>query len=51
VCRHLAPIHAATPIGITVDVAEIDPAASFKQNNMREIIRVRQERAASRAAE
>ena len=51
VCRHLAPIFAATPIGITVDVAEIDPAASFKQNNMREIIRVRQERAASRAAE
>ncbi len=44
VCAHLAPIYASTPIGITVDVAEIDPAASFKKNNMREIIKARQER-------
>jgi 5-carboxymethyl-2-hydroxymuconate isomerase len=50
VCEHLAPIYAATPIGITVDVAEIDPVASFKKNNMREIIKARQERQAARAA-
>jgi 5-carboxymethyl-2-hydroxymuconate isomerase len=50
VCEHLAPIYATTPIGITVDVAEIDPVATFKKNNMRDIIKARQERSAARAA-
>jgi len=29
VCAHLAPVYATTPMGITLDVAEIDPAAAF----------------------
>jgi 5-carboxymethyl-2-hydroxymuconate isomerase len=51
VCDYLAPIYATTPIGITVDVAEIDPVATFKKNNMRDIIKARQERETPRAAE
>ena len=47
VCAHLAPVYATTPLGITLDVAEIDAAASFKQNNMHAIVKARQEKAAS----
>jgi 5-carboxymethyl-2-hydroxymuconate isomerase len=44
VCAHLQPIFATTPIGITLDVAEIDPAATFKQNNMHAIVKARRQR-------
>ena len=43
VCAHLAPIVATTPLGITLDVVEIDPTASFKQNNMHAIVKARAE--------
>jgi 5-carboxymethyl-2-hydroxymuconate isomerase len=42
--EHLAPIYANTPLGITLDVAEIDPIATFKQNNMHAIVKARRER-------
>lgn len=45
VCEHLAPIFADTPLGITLDVAEIDPNASFKRNNMHSIVKARREKA------
>jgi len=45
VCQHLAPIFADTPLGITLDVAEIDPIASFKRNNMHSIVKARREKA------
>ncbi|MFI5013823.1 MAG: 5-carboxymethyl-2-hydroxymuconate Delta-isomerase [Hyphomicrobiales bacterium] len=48
VCAHLAPIYATTPLGITLDVAEIDPTATFKQNNMHAIVKARQEREAGK---
>ena len=48
VCAHLQPIFATTPIGVTLDVAEIDPAATFKQNNMHAIVKARREKTASR---
>jgi 5-carboxymethyl-2-hydroxymuconate isomerase len=47
VCAHLAPVYATTPMGITLDVAEIDPAATFKQNNMHAIVKARKEKAAA----
>jgi 5-carboxymethyl-2-hydroxymuconate isomerase len=46
VCAHLAPVYAATPMGITLDVAEIDPSATFRQNNMHAIVKARQDRTA-----
>ena len=49
VCAHLAPVYATTPMGITLDVAEIDPAAAFKQNNMHAIVKARKEKAAPQA--
>ncbi|MBV9566636.1 MAG: 5-carboxymethyl-2-hydroxymuconate Delta-isomerase [Hyphomicrobiales bacterium] len=45
ICAHLKPIMATTPIGITLDVAEIDKAATFKQNNMHGIVKARREKA------
>jgi 5-carboxymethyl-2-hydroxymuconate isomerase len=45
VCELLAPIFADTPLGITLDVAEIDPIASFKRNNMHAIVKARREKA------
>jgi 5-carboxymethyl-2-hydroxymuconate isomerase len=47
VCEHLAPVYADTPLGITLDVAEIDPTASFKRNNMHAIVKARREKAKS----
>ncbi|MBV9588037.1 MAG: 5-carboxymethyl-2-hydroxymuconate isomerase [Hyphomicrobiales bacterium] len=47
ICEHLRPIIATTPIGITLDVAEIDKAATFKQNNMHSIVRARREKTIS----
>ena len=47
VCAHLAPIYASTPLGISLDVAEIDPTATFKQNNMHAITKARQQLAAT----
>jgi 5-carboxymethyl-2-hydroxymuconate isomerase len=48
VCAHLAPVYASTPLGITLDVAEIDPSASFKQNNMHAIVKARQQKGAGK---
>jgi 5-carboxymethyl-2-hydroxymuconate isomerase len=45
VCAHLAPVYAATPMGITLDVAEIDPSATFRQNNMHAIVKARKDKA------
>jgi 5-carboxymethyl-2-hydroxymuconate isomerase len=44
VCAHLAPVYATTPMGITLDVAEIDPTAAFKQNNMHALVKARAEK-------
>ncbi|SDR19992.1 5-carboxymethyl-2-hydroxymuconate isomerase [Rhizobiales bacterium GAS113] len=47
VCAHLSCVYATTPMGITLDVAEIDPSATFKQNNMHAIVKARKEKAAA----
>ncbi|HLT02509.1 MAG TPA: 5-carboxymethyl-2-hydroxymuconate Delta-isomerase [Geminicoccaceae bacterium] len=40
-CAHLAPRFAAGPLGITLEVVEIDPALSFKRNNLHDYVRQR----------
>ena len=40
-CAHLAPRFDAGPLGITLEVVEIDPALSFKKNNLHEYVRQR----------
>jgi 5-carboxymethyl-2-hydroxymuconate isomerase len=35
VCKYLEPIFATTPIGITVEVQEIDNTAAFRKNTLR----------------
>lgn len=33
-CRHLAPVFDTRPLGISIEMLEIDPALSFRQNNL-----------------
>jgi len=40
-CEHLAGIFADTPLAISLDVQEIDPAATFKKNNLHSIVKER----------
>lgn len=37
-CTALAPIYDAQPLGISLEVQEIDPDVSFKQNNLHEYV-------------
>ena len=41
-CEHLAPLYDAAPLGISFEVQEIDPALSFKRNNLHEYVAARQ---------
>ena len=41
VCNHLAGVYETTPIGISLEVQEIDPTASFKKNNLHAIVKQR----------
>lgn len=40
-CSHLAKIFECMPIAISLDVQEIDPAATFKKNNLHTIVKDR----------
>jgi 5-carboxymethyl-2-hydroxymuconate isomerase len=40
-CGHLAGVYETTPIGISLEVQEIDPTAAFKKNNLHAIVRQR----------
>jgi 5-carboxymethyl-2-hydroxymuconate isomerase len=44
VCKHLEGVFETTPLGISLDVAEISPVATFKKNNMHAIVKARRER-------
>lgn len=35
-CRHLGPTFAASPLGISLEMREIDPVLTFKKNNLHE---------------
>jgi 5-carboxymethyl-2-hydroxymuconate isomerase len=41
VCNDLAAAFESTPMGISVEVQEIDPTASFKKNNLHAIVKTR----------
>ncbi len=41
VCEVLQPAFEATPLGISLDVQEIDPELSFKQNNLHDYVKSR----------
>jgi 5-carboxymethyl-2-hydroxymuconate isomerase len=41
-CRHLAPLFAARPLGISLEMQEIDPVLTHKKNNLHEYVKRRQ---------
>jgi 5-carboxymethyl-2-hydroxymuconate isomerase len=40
-CSYMAKVYETTPIGLSLEVQEIDPTASFKKNNLHEIVKQR----------
>lgn len=38
---HLAPLYAARPLGVSMDVQEIDPVLSYKLNNLHDYVKAR----------
>jgi 5-carboxymethyl-2-hydroxymuconate isomerase len=49
VCRFLEPLFQSSPLGISLEVQEIDPAVSLKKNNLHEHVRARQGRGPEKA--
>ncbi|MGH8327075.1 MAG: 5-carboxymethyl-2-hydroxymuconate Delta-isomerase, partial [Steroidobacteraceae bacterium] len=41
-CRELAGLYEQGPLGISVEMAELDPELSFKKNNLHEFVKRRQ---------
>lgn len=41
-CHHLAPVFEAVPLGISLEMQEIDPVLTFKKNNLHDHVRRRQ---------
>ena len=37
-CAELEPLYAAAPLAISLDIQEIDPALSFKRNNLHAVV-------------
>ena len=40
-CTHLASVYETTPLGLSLEIQEIDPDTSFKQNNLHEHVEAR----------
>ncbi len=49
VCKFLEPLFQGSPLGISLEVQEIDPAVSLKKNNLHEHVRARQDQKAEKA--
>ncbi len=47
-CRYLAPIFEAVPLGISLEMQEIDPVLTFKKNNLHDYVKRRQGGAGTR---
>lgn len=47
VCRQLAPLYESQPLAISLEMQEIDPVLTFKQNNLHERVKKRQSGAAA----
>ncbi len=42
ICEQLEALYQAIPLGISLEMQEIDPAFSFKRNNLHEFVKARQ---------
>lgn len=47
-CRHLAPLFETLPVGISLEMQEIDPVLTYKRNNLHEYVKRRQSGGAGR---
>jgi 5-carboxymethyl-2-hydroxymuconate isomerase len=47
-CRHLASLFETLPLGISLEMQEIDPVLTYKQNNLHDHVKYRQSGAAVR---
>lgn len=47
-CRHLAPLLEELPLGISLEMQEIDPVLTYKKNNLHEYVKRRQSGGAGR---
>jgi 5-carboxymethyl-2-hydroxymuconate isomerase len=41
-CAHLRPLFDATPLGVSLEVQEIDPVLTYKMNNLHDYVKARQ---------
>lgn len=41
-CRHLAPLFEALPLGISLEMQEIEPVLTYKKNNLHDYVKQRQ---------
>ncbi len=41
-CRHLAPLFETLPLGISLEMQEIDPELTYKRNNLHDYVQRRQ---------
>lgn len=41
-CRHLAPLFETLPLGISLEMQEIDPVLTYKKNNLHDYVKRRQ---------
>jgi len=48
-CAQMQELFASTPLGISVEMQELDPELSFKKNNLHEHVKTRRDSAGSRA--
>jgi 5-carboxymethyl-2-hydroxymuconate isomerase len=48
-CAEMQELFASTPLGISVEMQELDPELSFKKNNLHELVKARREAAATHA--
>ncbi len=44
VCKHLEPLFERSPLGVSLEIQEIDPETSFKKNNLHEYVAARRDR-------
>jgi len=47
VCAQLRDLYERRPLGISLEMQEIDPLLTFKKNNLHEYVKTRQSRAAA----
>jgi 5-carboxymethyl-2-hydroxymuconate isomerase len=48
-CRYLAPLFESAPLGISLEMQEIDPVVTFKKNNLHDYVKRRQSGAGGRS--